>query len=586
MRFFSILALLTSPFACLSAEKVVKIGDKVDNLAFKDIRYLSRSLNDFRERKAFVLVFSTTTCPLVQRYWPTLKRLESAYRDKGVQFLAINVGEDDSIAAMAAQAIKHEVEFPFVKDFGAICATAVGAKRVPEVVVLDDARKIRYRGRVDDQYRIGGGRPAPTQNDLKDALDAILSGKEVAITETTVDGCIISRSDLPEPKTPITYADHVAPLLRKHCVECHRPGTSAPFSLLTFEQVASKGNTIVEVVHEQRMPPWFASPDHDEFTNKRGLTAREREMVHQWLKGGKQRGDDSRLPPLTLPKPDAWLIGEPDLKLQSSVHDIPAEGMIPYRYVFIPHVFKDDTWIQGAQIRADNPRVLHHCNMAYVTLGESFKISNFITGTVPGGEAMTLEKGIGYKIPRGAMLVLQVHFVTTGKPEKCKLDVGFKYASGTIDKQLRFKYIVDTKYTIPPGVAAHRVSASRVLEHEADLVGLFAHMHVRGRDMTFRAHTPDGKSETLLVIPNYNFDWQMPYRYPIGMKQLPKGTRLECIAHYDNSAFNAFNPDAKATVKDGPQTHNEMLNGFVFYTDRNEKLNLDIQEKTGQVKKK
>jgi peroxiredoxin len=149
------------------AEKVVKIGDPVGNLTFKDIRYLSRSLNDFRDRKAFVLVFGTTTCPLVQRYWPTLRRLEKEFRDRDVQFLALNVGEDDSVAAMAAQAVKHEVEFPFVKDFGAVCAEAVGAKRVPEVVVLDGSRTIRYRGRINDQYRIGGSRNAPTQHELR-----------------------------------------------------------------------------------------------------------------------------------------------------------------------------------------------------------------------------------------------------------------------------------------------------------------------------------------------------------------------------------------------------------------------------------
>src|SRR5262249_42180436 len=163
-----------------------------------------------------------------------------------------------------------------------------------------------------------------------------------------------------------------------------------------------------------------------------------------------------------------------------------------------------------------------------------------------------------------------------GKPEKCKIRVGFKYASGMIQKQLRFSYLATTRYSIPPGAPAHRVGTSRVLNCDAEGVGLFSHMHLRGRDMTFKAHYPDGKSETLLVTPNFNFDWQLAYRWAPGAKKLPKGTRLECVAHYDNSSFNPFNPDPKATVKDGPQTHNEMLNGFVFYTDAGERLGLDI----------
>jgi hypothetical protein len=110
-------------------------------------------------------------------------------------------------------------------------------------------------------------------------------------------------------------------------------------------------------------------------------------------------------------------------------------------------------------------------------------------------------------------------------------------------------------------------------------------MHVRGRDMTFRAHYPGGKSETLLLIPNYNFDWQTAYRWAPGKKRLPKGTRLEAVAHYDNSAFNPFNPNPRATIRFGQQTFHEMMNGFVFYMDAGEKLGLEIDGKTGRVKK-
>ena len=116
-------------------------------------------------------------------------------------------------------------------------------------------------------------------------------------------------------------------------------------------------------------------------------------------------------------------------------------------------------------------------------------------------------------------------------------------------------------------------------------VGLFSHMHLRGKDMTFTAHQPDGKSETLLIVPNYNFSWQIPYRWEPGKMKLPKGTRLECVAHYDNSSFNPFNPNPKATVREGPQTHQEMMFGFFFYTNASEKLALKIDPKTGHVQK-
>jgi hypothetical protein len=129
------------------------------------------------------------------------------------------------------------------------------------------------------------------------------------------------------------------------------------------------------------------------------------------------------------------------------------------------------------------------------------------------------------------------------------------------------------------------VKVERTLTSDTLGIGLFAHMHVRGKAMSFIAHTPDGKSERLLSIPNYNFEWQIPYRWEPGKKLLPKGTRIECIALYDNSPFNPYNPDPKKIVKDGQQTYQEMMNGFMFYVDANEKLGLEIDGKTGAVKK-
>ena len=197
-----------------------------------------------------------------------------------------------------------------------------------------------------------------------------------------------------------------------------------------------------------------------------------------------------------------------------------------------------------------------------------------------------LDHNIGYKIPAGSVLALEIHYVTTGKKEKCRISVGVKYASGKIDKHLRLSTGWKTDRSPSLRRPAYKVSADRVLPFDAIGVGLFCHMHLRGRDMTFKAHYPGGKSETLLIIPNYNFDWQMAYRWELGKKKFPRGTRLEAIAHYDNSAFNPFNPDPKATVKNGSQTFNEMMNGYVFFIDANEKLDLDIDGKTGRPKGK
>jgi thiol-disulfide isomerase/thioredoxin len=571
--------------AAMAGANDVKIGARIDNLTFKDIHFLPRSLDDLAKKKAVVLVFANTTCPLVQQYFPTLKAMEKEYRDQGVQFLAVNVGADDSILAMAAQAIRHEVEFPFVKDFDYKCIDALGVRRTPEVVVLDEKRTLRYRGRIDDQYRLGGARDAATRRDLKEALTEVLAGREVTVKETPVDGCLITRPAPLKTDTAVTFAEHVAPILQKHCEVCHRPNSPAPFSLITYKQVAAKGEMIAEVVGEQRMPPWYASPDHGKFINRRALTAKERDTVIQWVRAGMPMGDETKLPsPLPNKNDGKWRIGKPDLIINAATTDpLPADGIIPYKYVVLPYVFREETWVQGVQILPDNPRVVHHCNMAYVSAKEGFKEGNFITGIVPGGEPMNLFDGLAFRIPKGAALALQIHYVTTGKAEKCRISVGFRYAQGIVKRRLQHVYMADTKFAIPPGAPAYPVKVVRELQHDADALGLFSHMHLRGKDMIFTAHYPDGKSETLLVIPNYSFDWQIPYVFEPGKKILPKGTRLECLAHYDNSAFNPYNPDPTATVKEGPQTFHEMMNGFFFYTDAKENLNLEIDPKTGTV---
>ncbi len=167
--------LVTTPMA----DPTVKIGDRVEKLTFKDSRFLPRSLDDFKDARAYVLVFTNTTCPIVQKYWPILKEMEKQLRDKGVQFVAVNVGNDDTILTMAAQSVKYGVEFPIVKDMDGSGVKALGVQRTPEVVVLDAEKRIRYRGRIDDRHRLGGGRSEATCHELKDALTLLLAGQEI-----------------------------------------------------------------------------------------------------------------------------------------------------------------------------------------------------------------------------------------------------------------------------------------------------------------------------------------------------------------------------------------------------------------------
>jgi hypothetical protein len=562
------------------------IGDRIIDSEFKDIRSLRRTLGDFGPRKAFVVVAVRTTCPLALRYLPVLAEMEKGYRTKGVQFLALGVAAEEPVAEVAAMAIDAGVEFPVGRDDGS-WTRALGWRRTPEVVVLDADRRLRYRGRIDDQVRIGGAKPAASRRDLAEALDALLAGRPIETPETPVDGCAIPEApqinQVAEGPSP-TFYEQVEPILQRHCQSCHRPATEAPFALLSYRDAAMQAETIAEVVDDRRMPPWYGV--HDEaIINRRGLDDRERETLIRWARGGTPKGDPARRPARLEFPTVKWRIGEPDqVVTMLGSHEIPATGFVDYRYVLFPYVFLADTWVQSAEIRADNPRVIHHANLGYVQSKQKLTPDNFITGKVPGGDPMILDDGMAYLIPAGSLLGMQVHYTTTGKPERCKISVGFKFPRVPVKQRLYHSEVANERFAIPPNVPSHRLSARRTLPFDASLLGTVAHMHVRATDMAFLAHKPDGTTERLLLIPNYNFDWQISYRWAPGTQKLPKGTVLESVAHFDNSSFNPFNPDPSATVRFGEQTFQEMLMGFFFYTRDDEDLGLSIDPTTGRVR--
>ena len=187
---------------------------------------------------------------------------------------------------------------------------------------------------------------------------------------------------------------------------------------------------------------------------------------------------------------------------------------------------------------------------------------------------------MAYKIPGGSSLVLQIHYTTTGKEEQSLISVGFRYPQKGVDKITHHLLLDPRDIAIPPGDPMWRLSAAQTIPASVTLLGMFAHLHVRGRDMTFIAETAGGQRETLLQIPNYNFDWQLAYEC---RNRLPAGTKIEAIAHFDNSKFNVYNPDPDRKVPYGAQTYDEMFNGFVFWTNDDENLKLKIDPKTGHV---
>jgi peroxiredoxin len=529
----------------------------------------SVSLHDFKDKRAVVVVFIGTECTLSNGLLPTVAHLHEEYAPRGVQFLAVNSNRQDTPERVAAHARKYTIPFPVLKDTGNVVADCFGARRTPEAFLLDGERKIRYQGRIDDQFGIGYKRPKPTHRDLADAIDAVLVGKPVAQPTTPVAGCIIARVKKPKEEGTVTYCRDVARVMQTRCQECHRPGQIAPMALLTYEDAAAWSETIREVVQDRRMPPWHADPRYGKFRNDRTLSQAERDTLLTWVDQGCPKGDEKDLPPPRAFMSD-WSIGPPDLVLTMPEEfevpaDMPKNG-IPYKYFYIETNFKEDRWVQMAEARAGAPEVVHHIVVFIEPPGEHFRPNDprvrVLGGTAPGDMPIMLLPGTAKRIPAGSRLIFQMHYTPNGRAQKDRSSIGLIFAKRPPDLEVRTVPVFNPAIFIPPGDDNYQVEATYTLDRPSRVVGFMPHMHLRGKDFLYEAIYPDGKRETILSIPRYDFNWQSAYRVAEPFA-VPAGTRIRCVAHYDNSRKNLNNPDPTAFVRWGDQTWQEMMIGWL-----------------------
>jgi peroxiredoxin len=535
------------------------------------------SLSNFKTKKAVVVVFIGTECPINNAYMPVLAELAKTYAGKGVQFLAVNSNSNDTPAQIAGHAQKNHLPFPVLRDPANVVADQFGAKRTPEAFVLDADGGVRYLGRIDDQFGVGAKRAAPTRRDLVEALDEVLAGKPVSVASTKVAGCYIARVMQPKPTGSITYARDVSRILQKNCQECHRPGQIGPMPLLTYEDALAWSDTVREVVEQKRMPPWLADPHFGKFFNDRSLSAEDRATLLGWIDQGCPKGDLADLPPAKQ-FPEGWSIGKPDV-----VFDMPEEFAVPatvdekglkYQYFTVRTKFDEDKWIQAAEARPGNRAVVHHIIIFVLKPGKDTGFmrgktadgigDGFLTAYAPGELSSALRPGMAKRIPKNSVLVFQMHYTPNGVEQTDRSSVGLVFAKEPPKIEVRTRSAAQKHLAIPPGDGNYEATSSTTFDHDAELLSFLPHMHLRGKDFRYEVVFPDGKRETLLSVPRYDFNWQSAYRLEKPL-HLPAGTRIECTAHYDNSKDNPNNPDPNKMVHWGDQTWDEMMIGFVDY---------------------
>jgi alkyl hydroperoxide reductase subunit AhpC len=537
------------------------------------------------------LVFYSSECPISNAYSPALNRLSEEFPPAKLNLVGVCTDPDLSATEVAAHAKDFALKFPIVHDKELTLASQVGASVTPEAFVIDDQGRIRYHGRIDDQFAARQKRNAnPLTRELRDAVAAVLSGREVVPAEVPAVGCPIARP-LKKTSRP-TYSGEVASILQKNCLECHRRGQVAPFPLETYAQASKRADDIAAVVEDRRMPPWKAAPQaFPAFKHNRSLADTDIATLAAWAEAGSPEGDPAAVPPPPSFSGD-WALGTPDLVIElPGDYEVPADGPDIYRCFVIPTQLTDDRYVAAVEYQPGNRRVVHHI-IAYVdTSGQARKrdaedegpgytcfggprieINGDLGGWAPGNEPSRLPEGVGRRLPANADVVVQVHYHPSGKPETDRSRLGIHFNRSPVKQTMQWSLVGKFDLKIPAGEANHEAVAQWRIPVDVEALAVTPHMHLLGRDMRMWVTFPDGRDQDLITISDWDFFWQNTYYFETPLT-LPTGTVLKLSAHFDNSEANPHNPNKPPKlVKFGEGTSDEMCLGFIALTKKGQDL--------------
>ncbi|MBX3459372.1 MAG: redoxin domain-containing protein [Planctomycetes bacterium] len=547
-----------------------RIGKLIDDVEFTDVDGKQGKLSDYKG-KVLVIAITNSGCPICKKFAPALNEHHEAWAKQGVEFLLLNPMEHETLDDCKAAIKRYGFKARYVHDPKAALARALKADTTGDCFVLDGSRTLRYRGAVSDQYGFGYALDAPRVAYLNNALKDVLAGRELHTPATWAPGCELDL-EAAEPAGDITWHNRVSRIIQHNCERCHRDGENGPFTLVSYADVKGNRAMVRRQVARKLMPPWFANPEHGDFSNDMSLSDDDRNALLSWIDNGCPEGDAKDAPaPLKWTK--GWLIGEPEVVYElPQVEKIPAQGTVSYKYQIVTTSFEEDRWVKAMEIRPTATQNVHHVLVflefakghprAHEQPNDRGGLNGYFMGMVPGMGHVEFDDGMGKFLPKGAKLHFQMHYTTNGEEAEDRTKLGLIFCKERPKIEVVTKGIANPFFSIPPGADNHEVKSSFTLDRKTRLLSFCPHMHVRGKAYRYVAHMPDGTEKILLDVPRYDFNWQLLYilREPI---DLPKGTKIVCHGWFDNSDKNPANPDPKATVRFGEQTWEEMQIGYI-----------------------
>lgn len=550
----------------------------------------------YSDAKAVVIISQGNDCPIIQKFTRRIEEINSIYGKKNVKILLMNSNIQDDRESIINEAKSYEFNLPIMMDRSQLVAETLGITRTSEAVVLDPRNwKIVYRGSIDDRLGYGVDKQKANNNYLTDVLDTMLKGDEVKVTAVPAKGCLIT---FEKPKS-LSYESSVAPIIQNKCLSCHNQKSEILPNLSSYEKFKGWAQMSRETILTDRMPPFSADTHFGSYRNDISLTPEEKRTLIKWIDQGAP--NDSQNDPLKSyipPSRMAKILNNFDHVYTATMENeytIPPEGTTEYIYQQLGPAVPKDMWVQVMEMKTTNPRQLHHVSLMvtanplsyYEKIAEEKRkanpqenseekldgdIKNFLLAALGLNEDKTNKNymrtqvwGAGRPqpffvdrkammfVPKGSFLILESHYMGTGREEKERSSIVFYQAKKLPKKpiQVRSVTLPNINFKVPAHVKDYRIPTREwTLDRDVKILSYMGHLHMRGKAVKLFQVSPDKKERTTVVsIPNFYYGWQTGAGLVNKEEQLfKKGTTFIGSCIYDNSAQNPNNPDPSKIV--------------------------------------
>lgn len=545
-------AILTLALAIGSTSYGIDVGSIAANFTLPNPRVTGEEVSLWNEtnKGLVVLAFLGAHSPMSKRYAPRLEELAQTYKDRGVQFLGISSSHQDSVTDVVRFARDYGVTFPILKDEASRVANEFGAERTPEVFLIDKDHRVRYRGRIDDQFEYEFERAVPTRLDLVVALEEVLSGQNVRMSRTPAVGCRIGRVLAPKSEATVFWHPEISEIFQRHCTECHRPNGSAPFPLTRYEDVEGWGETIREAIAEKRMPPWFAKGHIPPFANQNTLSKSDTDRILKWIDEGCPQGDSSKDDSLPYIGTKWRLPREPQQQFAISESDveIAPQGRQDPQYFLVNTNLEKTLLVSALELRPSNKSVVRQASVFVVPPGlakvyPSIRelvtapelLPNLICWYSPDCQATVYPNDVAREIPAGSKLLFKILYRPTGRVERDRTSLGVLFADSEKATR-RAKTLSLSLSNIALSSAHPTYTATKQLSIDGNfqLLSVIPNLTIRGKNARLSLHPPQGPDDVLVDVTHFAYYWQYEYRY-VDPLPLKLGSTVKCSAEFGES---------------------------------------------------